>query len=262
MDLGGRLDGILRSIDRPIVALSGGVDSGLLYAAAVAAHPGRALGVSARTPSLSVEERESIETTVREVGGRHRWVTTEELADPRYRANGTDRCFWCKEALFAALEIVRSDEGGGTLCYGETVDDAGDHRPGAASARFRGVRAPLAEAGMTKEDIRALARARGLSAWNRPAAPCLSSRVAFGVPVTRDRLGRIEAGEAFLRGEGLRILRLRDLGREARVEVSASATEGLLGSPRWSRIATRLTALGWAEVRLDPKGYRRGALHE
>jgi len=262
LDLGGRLEEILRSIERPLVALSGGVDSGLLYSAAVAVHPREALGVSASTPSLSEEERESIETTVREVGGRHRWVTTEELSDPRYRVNGGDRCFWCKEALFSAMEIVREDEGGGTLCYGETADDAGDHRPGATSALRRGVRAPLAEVGMTKDDIRVLARARGLSAWNRPAAPCLSSRIASGIEVTRDRLGRIEAGEALLRGEGLRILRLRDLGRAARVEVEAESTGRLLGSPRWSRIATRLAALGWEEIRLDPKGYRSGALHE
>lgn len=202
----------LQGLPGLVVAFSGGVDSTVLLAAAleVLGHD-KVVAVLADSPSLARAEKEDALRIAQSLGAELRILDTRELEDPRYRANSGDRCFWCKEQLFSFAEPIAADHGW-PLAYGENASDVGDHRPGAQSATARGVLAPLREAGWLKEQVRAYAAARHLDVAEKPAAPCLASRIAVGVEVDLDILEQVEGLESALKNRGYRILRARHLG--------------------------------------------------
>lgn len=241
-----------------VVAFSGGVDSSVLLAEAHAVLGDRAVAATAVSPSLAPSEREVARAVAAAIGADHVEVETFEGRRPAYVANGRDRCFHCKSELFDRLAALV--ERYGRVAVGTIVDDLGQHRPGHLAAAQRGVLTPLADAGMTKADVRELAARHDLPTADAPAQACLASRVAYGLPVTPDRLGRIAAAEAWLGARGFRTRRVRDHGDRASVEVAAAEV------PRLERLGAELAAhlgsLGWAHVDVDPRGYRTGSLDE
>ncbi|GAC1361879.1 MAG: ATP-dependent sacrificial sulfur transferase LarE [Actinomycetota bacterium] len=266
---------ILRTMPGAFVAYSGGVDSALL---AEVAHqvlgggrprgPGPetppgwcgATAVTADSPSLPRRELAGARDLAQRRGWHHLVVQTRELDDPRYVANPPNRCFHCKSALFDQLQPLAEARGMAVL-LGTVTDDLGDWRPGHAAATQRGGRHPLVEAGLCKADVRALSAALGLPTATKPAAACLSSRLAYGVPVTRAALARVEQAEDLLAGLGFAVRRVRDLGQGA-----ASVEVGIDELPRLRPLEAELTqellALGFTTVAIDQRGYRRGALNE
>lgn len=256
-----RLQAILRDLGGAVIAMSGGVDSALLVHAAHAALGARALAVTADSPSLPRRELREAEELARLIGARHLVIQTGEMADPRYAANPRNRCYYCKTELFTRLRALAEQHGLPWVLYGENLDDLDDHRPGARAALEHGVRAPLKEAGLTKADIRALARARGLPVWNKPAFACLGSRVPYGMPIVPAKLAQVEAAEEILRELGLRQYRVRHHGDLARIEVEPAEMPALVN--RAVEVVERIRAVaGFRHVTLDLAGYRRGSLNE
>ncbi len=250
----------LQGLGRVLLGYSGGVDSSLL--AVVGA---RALGrdgflaVIGRSDSYpEAQYRAATELAARfEVPLLE--VETRELDDPRYRANAPDRCYFCKHELWHRLGELARTRGFTTIIDGTNADDLGDHRPGLRAAAESQIRSPLAELGWSKAMIREAAQGLGLPVWDAPAAPCLSSRIQYGLAVTPERLRQVEAAEALLRRAGVTgDLRVRHRGDHASVEVSPDQVEPL--AARWSALAADLESLGFGRVELDRRGYRRGAL--
>lgn len=252
---------LLSTHSRLIVAFSGGVDSTYLLAVAADVLGERVRAATAVSPSLPTAERAAARRIAAQLGVEHLEVETDEMQRAAYRRNDPDRCWHCKTALFDALDpIVRAAEPT-AVAVGTIADDLRDYRPGQRAAAQRGVLTPLADAGLEKADVRELSRRRGLPTWDKPAAACLASRVAYGLSVTPSRLARIERAEAWLRGHfGLPgNVRVRDHGHLASIEVDA---------PHIDRLATavdvireRIMGLGWAAVVVDPAGYRTGSLN-
>lgn len=255
-----RLKEILAEAGGAVVAYSGGADSAFLADVAREVLGARSLAVTAVSPSLAPEEREAAGRLARVRGWEHREVGTAEIHDARYRANEADRCAWCKEALMDALEPL-ARERGVPVILGTNLDDLGDHRPGQSAAAARGARSPLVEAGLTKAEVRALSRARGLPTWDKPASACLASRIAYGVEATPERLERIARAESFLRTLGLRQLRVRDHGDLARLEVEPEDIARLADPEVRARVAAFLRDLGFAYVTLDLEGFRSGSMN-
>ncbi|MEM7308839.1 MAG: ATP-dependent sacrificial sulfur transferase LarE [Planctomycetota bacterium] len=243
-----RLQDLLRQADGLCVAVSGGVDSVVLLHAAHTALGERAVGVVADSPSLPRAELAAARRAAAAMGARLEVVATDELADPRYQRNAGDRCYFCKEALFDAMALVAERHGLVELSFGEIVDDAADDRPGARSAAERGVRAPLAEAGFGKDDVRRYAREHGLEVWDKPSSACLASRIPRGTAVTRERLARVEAAEAEVRALGFRVLRVRDHGEHARLELGADERER--GERLRDELERKLGEFGFTELAL------------
>lgn len=245
-----------------LVAYSGGVDSALLLAVASDTLGEKSLGAIADSESLPREELRAALDLAAERGWRVETVRTHELEREGYLTNRQDRCFHCKDELFLHLEPVARRHGLEHIAYGANVDDLSDIRPGHRAAREHGVRAPLVEAELTKEDIRALARDMGLPVWDKPSFACLSSRVPFGTPVTAETLARIEAAENILRALGFRQFRVRHHDAIARVEVGAGEFERLLDPSRREELVRGVKAAGYTYVTLDLDGYRTGSMHE
>lgn len=246
---------LLASFRDVVVAFSGGVDSTYLAWAARRALGDRATAVIAVSPSLASTEREQALRTGEQIGIAVEQVSTNEFDDERYLRNTGDRCYWCRRALVDALApwARRSDV---TVVYGAVVDDLGDDRPGMRAAESGGLRAPLIEAGLDKQGVRALARRAGLPVWDKPASACLSSRVPVGHRVTREKLARIEQGEAALRAEGFRVLRVRDHGELARIELDPGEFPRLADAELRSRVVRSLRRAGYERVTVDLAGYR------
>lgn len=253
----------LGSLENAVVAYSGGVDSTFLAKMAFDALGNRALAITAVSPSLAQAERDDAARFAAQIGIRHEFIETRELDNPAYRANDSSRCFHCKAELFDRLREFVTERDVQHMLYGPVVDDLGDFRPGMAASRERGARAPLVEAGLRKAEVRELSRRHGLPSWDKPAVACLSSRVAYGSEVTVEKLGQIEAGEALLRAEGFRELRVRHHGTIARIEVPESELARFTqDSERRQRILEGLKSLGFTYVTLDLQGFRSGAMNE
>jgi uncharacterized protein len=250
----------VREFPSALIGFSGGVDSALL--AVVARQelgPDRMIAALGRSASVAADQWE----TARSIAARFDIplveVTTHELEDPRYNANPTNRCFYCKSELWQRLGALALERGLAVVCDGTNVDDVNEHRPGAAAGVRAGVRSPLVDAGLTKSEIRAAARALGLPNWSAPAAPCLASRVRYGLQITPRRLRQVEEGEALLRSFGVTgDLRVRHEGAVARIEVEPQWIPWVVA--RQGEIAARLRDVGFGTVEVDPRGYRRGSL--
>jgi uncharacterized protein len=245
-----------------IVALSGGADSAYLAWAAHQTLGARALSVTALSPSYSAHDRVIVEEFVSKLSLRHEFIETHEMDNPAYRANAADRCYFCKDELFSALDDLAKARGFAAVAYGVNADDTLDFRPGHRAATEHQVLAPLLDAGLSKVEIRLLSHRAGLPTWDRPASACLASRLPYGTEVTPERLGLVERGEAALRALGFRQFRVRLHDRLARVEISPDEMPRALSSEMAAAIADKLKAAGFAYVALDLQGYRQGSLNE
>ena len=250
----------LNTLGRVVLGYSGGVDSALLAVVGTRAlGEGRFLAVTGRSGSYpEVQYRNAVELA-RRFGVPLLEIDTHELDDPDYLSNSTERCYFCKSELWARLGQVARERGFDSIIDGTNADDLGEHRPGLRAANEQGVRSPLAELGWTKSDVRQASRDLGLPTWDAPAAPCLSSRVLYGLEITPERLRQVEEGEAYLRTLGVNgDLRVRHHGEKARLEVAPDQM-GLVQA-NWEAVGAVFTDLGFAAVELDPHGYRRGGL--
>ncbi len=250
----------LLGLGRVLLAYSGGVDSALLAVVGRRTLGGqRFLAVIGRSASYPEVQWRAAVQLAREFDVPLLEVETRELADPRYLSNPTNRCYFCKSELWTRLGEIARERAFDAIIDGTNADDLGEHRPGLRAAEQRSIRSPLAELGWTKDAIRAASRELGLVTWDAPSSPCLSSRVAYGLRITPERLRQVEAGEAYLRGIGLTgDLRVRHHGEKARLEVSPEQLARV--REQWSAVVTFFSGLGFAAVELDPAGYRRGGL--
>jgi uncharacterized protein len=252
------LEGILRGLGRVLIAYSGGVDSAVLLAEAHRVLGERACGVIAQSPSLPAAELAQALALARERGIPARVIRTDEMGRAEYRANRPDRCFHCKTELFEKLSALARAESWDAIAYGAVTDDLGDVRPGMVAAERHRVCAPLLEAGLSKVEIRMLARRLGLRVWDKPQSACLASRIPHGSEVTVEKLKQVELGEAALRDRlGVRILRLRHEGSKARIEVDPADVARLERPEQKEAMFAIVKGLGFAELEIDPRGYRR-----
>ena len=244
-----------------IVAYSGGVDSAYLAYAAHQVLGERMLAVTALSASYAQRDRQEAEGMVARFKFPHEFIETDELSDPNYRANNPDRCYFCKDAMFAKLDDMAARRGFAAIAYGINEDDKGDWRPGQRAAREHKILTPLLDAGLTKADIRELARRADLTVWDRPASACLSSRLAYGLEVTPERLAVIEKGEEALRALGFRQMRVRHHDQMVRIEIAPDELPQALTPDMARKFVEIFKALGFRFVTLDLEGYRTGSLN-
>jgi uncharacterized protein len=252
----------LRLMERAIVAFSGGTDSAYLAWAAHRVLGSGALAVTADSASIPESHKRDAEAFVKRFGIAHEYIQTNEFDNPNYARNDANRCFHCKDELFARLETLGRERGYGHIIYGVNLDDLGDYRPGQDAARLHQVTAPLADAGLTKAEIRELSRLAGLPTWDRPASACLSSRIPYGTPVTIETVNIVEAGEERVKELGFRQFRVRYHGDVVRIEIAREEMERALTMEMAERFTAIFRALGFKYVALDLEGYRQGSLNE
>ncbi|MDH4153012.1 MAG: ATP-dependent sacrificial sulfur transferase LarE [Nitrospira sp.] len=255
-----RLRALLTELGSVVVAYSGGIDSTFVLKVAHEQLGDKAVGITAVSPTFPLLELEAAERVAREIGARHETVQTDQLAIDDFVKNDANRCFHCKTDLYQLLGTVRQAKAAAYIVDGTNLDDLGDDRPGMKAAREWGVRSPLVEVQLSKADIRILAKELGLSNWDKPAAACLSSRIPRGMPITLEKLSRVEEAEAVLQHEGLRHFRVRNHGDIARIEVAPSDLPWLIEPTRCRRISARLKELGFRFVAVDLDGYRPGGV--
>ncbi len=252
----------LRGLGRVIVAYSGGADSAYLAWAAAQALGDRAIAITADSASIPESHKRDAEAFARQFGIRHEYVETREFDNPDYVKNAPDRCFHCKDELFRTLEVVGRERGIEHIVYGVNVDDLGDYRPGQNAAKLHEVHAPLVEAGLRKAEIRELSRLAGLPTWDRPASACLSSRVPYGTPVTKETVQTIEQGEEAIKALGFRQFRVRFHGDLVRLEIAREELDRALSLDMAARFTAIFKALGFHYITLDLEGYRQGSMNE
>ena len=257
-----RLRALLAELPSALVAFSGGVDSSFLLGVAHEVLGSRCLALTTVSPATPAEDVETATRVAGAVGAAHLMVDVDELAIDGYAANSANRCFFCKDHLYTVAAAEAGRRGFAVVLDGVNVDDLADHRPGLRAAADHGVRHLLVEAGFSKDDIRTASRALGLSTWDRPASPCLSSRFPYGTRITAERLAQVAAAERFLRAQGLRELRVRHHEQTARLEVPVADMPRLLVPGVREAVVQELKRLGFAYVALDLQGFRSGSLNE
>ncbi len=251
---------VISDMQSVLVAFSGGTDSTVVLKVAQEQLGEQALAITAVSPTFPAIELDGAKQVALEIGARHELVHTDQLDIPAFVQNDAARCFHCKTDLYQLLSGLREPRASQWIADGTNLDDLGDDRPGIKAAREWGVRSPLVEASLTKSDVRALAQALGLSNWDKPAAACLSSRIPRGVPITLEKLRRVEEAENILQAEGFRHVRVREHGEIARIEVGVEEFSRLNQPDLRARISARLRKAGFRFVCVDLEGYRPGGI--
>ncbi len=257
-----RLRELFRTLESVIVAYSGGVDSSYVAYVANAELGARAVCITGQSASLPSYQNGEIDRVVKSFGFNHEIVNTDELELPGYRANNGDRCYFCKDELYGKLESVARSRGIDHIVDGSTVDDLNDYRPGRQAAKQHAVRSPLIEVGLDKNEVRELSRRAMLPTWDKPASPCLSSRIAYGTTVTIERLEKVDRGEEILREFGFREFRVRHHDTLVRLEISPAEMDRALQKEVVDQLAERFRELGFKYVTLDLHGFRSGSMNE
>lgn len=250
----------MKSLESCVVAFSGGVDSALLLKAGVMALGDRAIAATGLSETYAPEEMDDARSVAAEIGAVHVMVRTMELTDPRYANNSHQRCFFCKTELYSQLQAYAKQHGYASVVDGTNADDLGDFRPGIRAANQLGVRSPLQEAGLTKQDIRDLSHWLALPTWDKPAAACLSSRFAYGDPITVEKLSQVAKAESHLRRLGYRGFRVRHHDEVARIEMPVDQLAGALADR--DEIVAGVKAAGYRFVTIDLEGYQSGRMNE
>jgi uncharacterized protein len=253
---------IFRELGSVVVAYSGGVDSSYVAYVANAELGPRTICITGQSASLPSYQQAEIDRVVNDFGFHHEVIQTEELDNPSYQANNPDRCFFCKDELYGKLEAIATTRGIEAIVDGSTIDDINDFRPGRQAAKQHAVRSPLIEVGMSKSEVRELSRRVGLPTWDKPASPCLSSRIAYGTAVTIERLSKVDRGEEIMREFGFREFRVRHHDTLVRLEISPAEMDRVLRKEVLDQIAARFRELGFKYVTLDLEGFRSGSMNE
>ena len=257
-----RLRELFRTLESVIVAYSGGVDSSYVAYVANAELGSRAVCITGQSASLPAYQNEQIDRVVKDFGFSHEIIRTDELEHPGYRANNSDRCYFCKDELYGKLESLARTRGIDYIVDGSTMDDLDDFRPGRQAAKQHAVRSPLIEVGLNKDEVRELSRRAMLPTWDKPASPCLSSRIAYGTTVTIERLQKVDRGEEILREFGFREFRVRHHDTLVRLEISPAEMDRALRKEVIDQLAARFRELGFKYVTLDLHGFRSGSMNE